>query len=329
MVIDNSLVRPWLNRVYLEPLLQFVPRVVSPNSITISGLVACLVMLAMLAYWEASRAMLALACGLAVHYYTLADQLDGMQARRLDRKTHLGAFLDHACDFTNGHMIIWASFQLVDVSWYWLVVTSSAYTIAFLTSHFEHRTSGTLYFGAVGPLEALLVATVFFLTYSVVPAAWTTPLVGQFTPGHALTLFYLVGFGWNAVSVYLRLRFAFLPACGIPILAICLAGAAALWSSTTPQLFWLIQLGCGSIYGLYSLYGPSAVIRDLPVFPIGLLSLFVVMLVEMGAIDASAGATAAHLILGYALLVPLVVVVNARGFFDSAPLGDAAAPEAE
>ena len=326
MVIDNSLVRPWLDRVYLEPLFLFIPRFISPNAITISGLVACLSMPAMLAYWETPSAMLALACGLVVHYYTLTDQFDGMQARRLNRKTELGAFLDHACDFTNGQIIIWAGFQLVDVSWYWLVATSSAYTIAFLTSHFEHWTSGTLYFGAIGPLEALLVATAFFLTYSIAPETWMTPLVAQLTGGHALIILYLVGFGWNTVSVYLRLRSVFLPTCGIPILAVCLAGAAALWSNTTAQLFWLIQLSCGSINGLYSLCGPSVVVRSLPVFPIGLLSLFVVMLVEMGLIDASTGTTAAYLILGYSLLVHLAVVVNVRQFFAPAPL-DAAASQ--
>jgi phosphatidylglycerophosphate synthase len=325
MVIDNSLVRPWLDRVYFKPLIQFIPRFISPNSITISGLVACLSMLPMLAYWEAPRAMLALACGLAVHYYTLTDQLDGMQARRLNRTTDFGAFLDHACDFTNGQIIIWASFQLVDMSWYWLVAASSAYTITFLTSHFEDRTSGTLHFGAIGPLEALLVATVFLLTYSVAPEVWMTPLVAQFTGGHALIIFYLVGFGWNSLSVYLRLRSVFLPTCGIPILAICLAGAASLWSSTAAPVFWLIQLSCGSIYGLYALCGPSVAVRFLPVFPIGLLSVFVAMLAETGLIDASTAATAAYLILGYSLLVLLAVAVDVRRFFVSVPLGAAAA----
>jgi hypothetical protein len=154
-----------------------------------------------------------------------------------------------------------------------------------------------------------------------------TPLVEQFTAGHALIIFYLVGFGWNALSVYPRLRSVFFPTCSIPILVVSLAGAAALWSSTTAQLFWLIQLSCGSIYGLYSLCGPSVVVRSLPVFPIGLLSVFVVMLFEMGLIDASTGATAAYLILGYSLLVLLAVVVNVRQFFASAPLGDDDAPQ--
>lgn len=324
MVIDNSLVRPWLDRVYFEPLIKFVPRFISPNSITLSGLAACLGMIAMLAYWKTPSAAPALACGLAVHYYTLADQFDGMQARRLNRTSDLGAFLDHACDFINGQIIIWASFQLVHIDWGWLVAASSAYTIAFLSSHLEHRTSGSLHFGAVGPLEGLLFVTAFLLTYAIAPQTLTTPLFARFSAGHALIVFYLIGFGWNALSVYLRLRTTFFRVCGAPILAVCLAGAAALQPGPIAQPLWMIQLGCGSIYALRALYAPSAAIRSLPVFLIGPLSLFILVLVKTHLLAASAGAMAAYLVLGYASLALLAVLADIGRFFASGTPGPAA-----
>lgn len=324
MVIDNSLARPWLDRVYFEPLIRILPRSITPNTITISGLVACLVMLAMLLSWEAPRALLALVSALAIHAYTLADQLDGMQARRTNRTSALGGFLDHACDFFNGQIIIWAACLLVDAGAAWLIAVSSAYTLAFLTCHLEERTSGTLHFGAVGPLEGLLAVTLFLLVYSVAPKALMTPLIAGFTAGHVLLFLYVVGLGWAALSVCLRLRSAFLPACGLPILAVCLAGAAALWSSGDTELFWLIQLGCGAIYAIGSLYPASPVVRALPVFPIGLLTLVVAALVELKIIDAAMGITAASLILGYALLVLLAVAIDVRRFFAAPPLGDVA-----
>jgi phosphatidylglycerophosphate synthase len=320
MVIDNSLARPWLDRIYFEPLIKVLPRSITPNTITLSGLVACLAMLAMLLSWKAPSAVLALVSALAIHTYTLADQLDGMQARRTSRTSALGGFLDHACDFINGQIIIWAACLLVDAGSVWLIAVSSAYTFAFLTCHLEERTSGTLHFGAVGPLEGLLAVTLFLLIYSVAPKALMTPLIAGFTAGHALLFFYIVGLGWAALSVALRLRAAFLPACGLPILAICLACAAALWSNGHAELYWLIQLGCGAIYAICSLYAPSPVVRALPVFPIGLLALAVAALVETRIIDVAAGITAASLILGYALIVLLAVAVDVRRFF-AAPSG--------
>jgi phosphatidylglycerophosphate synthase len=305
MVIDNSLARPWLDRIYFEPLIRILPRSITPNTITLSGLVACLAMLAMLLSLKAPSAVLALVSALAIHAYTLADQLDGMQARRTNRTSALGGFLDHACDFINGQIIIWAACLLVDAGATWLIAVSSAYTFAFLTCHLEERTSGTLHFGAVGPLEGLLAVTLFLLVYAVAPRALMTPLVGL---------------GWAALSVALRLRAAFLPACGLPILAICLAGAAALWSNAHAELYWLIQLGCGAIYAICSLYAPSSIVRALPAFPIGLLALAIAALVETKVIDAAVGITAAYLILGYALLVLLAVAVDVRRFF-AAPGG--------
>jgi phosphatidylglycerophosphate synthase len=320
MVIDNSLARPWLDRIYFEPLIKVLPRSITPNTITLSGLFACLAMLAMLLSWKAPSAVLALVSALAIHAYTLADQLDGMQARRTSRTSALGGFLDHACDFINGQIIIWAACLLVDAGPAWLIAVSSAYTFAFLTCHLEERTSGTLHFGAVGPLEGLLAVTLFLLIYSVAPKALMTPLIAGFTAGHALLFFYVVGLGWAALSVALRLRAAFLPACGLPILAICLAGAAALWSNGHAELYWLIQLGCGAIYAICSLYAPSPIVRALPVFPIGLLALAVAVLVETMIIDVAAGITAASLILGYALIVLLAVAIDVRRFF-AAPSG--------
>ncbi len=320
MVIDNSLARPWLDRLYFEPLIRILPRSITPNTITLSGLAACLAMLAMLLSWKAPSAVLALVSALAIHAYTLADQLDGMQARRTNRTSALGGFLDHACDFINGQIIIWAACLLVDAGATWLIAVSSAYTFAFLTCHLEERTSGTLHFGAVGPLEGLLAVTLFLLVYAVAPEALTTPLVLGFTAGHALLLFYVIGLGWAALSVALRLRAAFIPACGLPILTICLAGAAALWSSDNAELYWLIQLGCGAIYAICSLYVPSPIVRALPVFPIGLLALVVAALVETKVISATIGVTAAYLILGYALVVLLAVAVDVRRFF-AAPSG--------
>lgn len=319
MVIDRSLVRPWLDRVCFDPLIAFVPRYISPNTITLSGLVVCVGMLALLSVSRTPGAPLMLACALAVSYYMLADELDGRQARRLGRTSDFGALLDHGCDFINGQIILWTIFSLLDAGWVWLLATSSAYTAAFLATHIEHRTTGTLFFGAIGPLEALLAAIVFLLTYAVAPTAWTTPLIAQVTAGHALAALCLIGLLWSVMSVWLRLGARFLPRCGLPILSVCLAGAAAVSSNAGGSVFWLIQLGCGLIYGLHALYNSSSALGRLPVFLIGPLSLLVAVLINLRLINTLTGSMAAYLLLVFTVFALLAVALDIRRVLISPP----------
>jgi phosphatidylglycerophosphate synthase len=47
----------------------------------------------------------------SIYIYTVADHLDGMQARRSRLGTRIGALLDHLCDFFNGSLSFWVRAQ--------------------------------------------------------------------------------------------------------------------------------------------------------------------------------------------------------------------------
>src|ERR1700761_5468649 len=110
MVVDRSFLRPVLLRYCVLPLFRFVPAKLSPNSITAMGLVACLAMIPLVQLLPAQTAMLAVICALLVNAYILADHFDGLQARKYDRASRFGEFLDHFCDFFSSACIIAAAY---------------------------------------------------------------------------------------------------------------------------------------------------------------------------------------------------------------------------
>lgn len=117
-------------------------------------------------------------CAAVVYVYLLADHLDGMQARRTNSGSKLGATLDHLCDFFNGCFIILGACSASGASRAMLVVTTLLFVIAFTVSHLEVALrkelwlGDELWLGTHTPLEGLLIIAVYFLACRYIGAAY-------------------------------------------------------------------------------------------------------------------------------------------------------------
>jgi phosphatidylglycerophosphate synthase len=108
-------------------------------------------------------------CAGAVYIYTVADHLDGMQARRSRLGTPLGALLDHLCDFFNGCFIVLGACAASGTYHFILILMTFLFVIAFTISHLEAAVRRELWLGdefwlgTHTPLEGLIVIMAYFL----------------------------------------------------------------------------------------------------------------------------------------------------------------------
>lgn len=269
MVVDRSFLRPVLLRYYVLPLFKLVPARLSPNSITAMGLVACLVMIGLVQFLTAPTAVLAAICSLLVNVYILADHFDGLQAKKYDRASRFGEFLDHFCDFFSGACVIAAAYTFTTMSSDWLTWVSVAYVLAFSASHFEHNASGTLFFALFGPLEALVIACLFFFAEWLRPDYWTDNHLGGIRYQYLFATFILLGFIWCTWSTFFRIRLS-LRVCHFEFAAgaICLGACSLLLPQAWLQ-FWivLILFGAANVASVLTgerLQPPRLACRELP-----------------------------------------------------------------
>ena len=302
MVVDKSLLRPALLRYWVLPLFRFVPARLSPNSITAMGLVACLAMIPLVRILPARTAVLAAICALLVNFYILADHFDGLQARKYDRASKFGEFLDHFCDFFCGACIIAAAYAFTTMSSPWLTWVSVAYVLAFTASHFEHNASGTLFFALVGPLEALVVAGLFFFAEWLHPEDWIDSHVLGMSAQYLFAGAVLAGFVWCTWSTFSRIRVSLLR-CHFEFAAgvICLGACPLLLPHAWLQCWLVLILFAGanvaSVLAGERLQPPQLACRGLP-----WLAGLVAVVDRFAALPASVSVSASALLVAYAAI---------------------------
>jgi phosphatidylglycerophosphate synthase len=234
------------------------------------GLAACLAMMGLVQFLGKPTAILAAVCGLLINFYILADHFDGLQAKKYDRASRFGEFLDHFCDFISGACIIVAVYAFTEMSFVWLIWVSVAYACAFIASHFEHNASGTLCFPLLGPLEALVIAIAFFFIATINPDYWVGNRVLGIRYQYVFVGVFLVGFLWCTWTSIFRIRLS-LSACHFGFVAgvSCLAICPMLLPDSWPQ-FWLMLIAfsaanVASVLAGERLQAPRLVCRELPV----------------------------------------------------------------
>ena len=111
-------------------MLEFLPDSWSPNHLTLASTLACATsfLLATLAN-ESTPAMLAAA--LLVFAYVSLDNMDGAQARRTNRSSRLGEFLDHWLDTLNNGFVVLGACFAVGLEPLLTLLVLSAPTLAF------------------------------------------------------------------------------------------------------------------------------------------------------------------------------------------------------
>ncbi|KAF4696252.1 phosphotransferase 1 [Perkinsus olseni] len=103
---DRSLLYNYVLSPLCEVIIQWVPKWVHPNVLTLCGLL-CNVISHLIVFWycpsltEPCPAWVWALTGIMVIAYSFFDNLDGKQARRLGLSSPLGLLVDHGCDSIN------------------------------------------------------------------------------------------------------------------------------------------------------------------------------------------------------------------------------------
>jgi phosphatidylglycerophosphate synthase len=160
---DHSLLTKLLKEPVFVPLVNALPRRITPNQVTVFGHAIVWLTVALVLVLHQPPVLLIAAMGLAFLTYALADCIDGMFARHTGRTSRLGELLDHGFDAISLPLVslgIGVALRLPP----WLVLASTG-GVAFITfATFVHGYRvGYVVLGAIGSLEGIAAAGVVCL----------------------------------------------------------------------------------------------------------------------------------------------------------------------
>lgn len=162
---------------------------ITPNQVTIAGLVTVLVAAVLIGYGYLVTGGLLFLAG------ALFDLVDGVLARTQERTTDIGAFLDSSLDRI-GEGVVFAAlvlhFSRQDDPWM-ATLTVLALTGAYLTSYARARAEGlglTCTVGLVTRPERVLILGIGLIAGLAGPAIWVLTLLGAFTAAQRIVHVY-------------------------------------------------------------------------------------------------------------------------------------------
>lgn len=163
--------RPVASKV-IDPLADFFIRYeVSPDAVSIVSLI-CAFFAGLSFYYSPASQELTLLAGILVVFNSLFDALDGVIARKSNRATPRGDFLDHVIDRYSDVFIICSIFFAGYVSWQ---IGVAAIVGVLLTSYLGTQAQalnlGRYYGGIMGRADRLVVIILAAFANSVYPAS--------------------------------------------------------------------------------------------------------------------------------------------------------------
>lgn len=149
--------RPFATKV-IDPLADFFVRCeVSPDTISIASL-ACAFLAGLSFYFSPGTKELILLAGILVIFNSLLDALDGLIARKSNRATPRGDFLDHVIDRYSDVFIICSIFFAGYVQWQIGVVAIVGVMLtSYLGTQAQALNLGRYYGGIMGRADRLVV----------------------------------------------------------------------------------------------------------------------------------------------------------------------------
>jgi len=238
--------------------IEFVPRWIAPNSITLTGFCGLFINCLLVIYYnpfsgQSLPPWLYLLSAFCLFSYSLLDNLDGRQARRTGTASPLGQLFDHGCDalvMTLLNLIIVAIFRLTPAMCFWQTITSLS---LFYLATWEEFHTGVLKFGYInGPDDGIVMIISLFLVPFFSSDFFVTPvseLVGFHFFGWKVNqlMWYLSLFqmGLTAVSHLTNVRFylkqnkkSVIPAVRHLLSFSIFSGSAVVWYFLQPD-FWI------------------------------------------------------------------------------------------
>ncbi|KAJ3283250.1 hypothetical protein HDU79_009213 [Rhizoclosmatium sp. JEL0117] len=210
--IDKSFIATKiLNPYWWSLIIEYVPRWVAPNLITLTGFLCIIINLILLllhspSLTEPIPSYLYVSFALGLFAYQSLDAIDGKQARRTGTSSPLGELFDHGCDALNTGFATFFGVTALGLgqTWWQLFTVYSCIGNFYLSTWEEYYTS-TLYLSECsGPIEGVFTIIAILLTTSVTgPEIWSEPLPIIHLPVNIL----FVAFGcivivWNVYTSY-------------------------------------------------------------------------------------------------------------------------------
>jgi ubiquinone/menaquinone biosynthesis C-methylase UbiE/phosphatidylglycerophosphate synthase len=181
---DRSQITLWLSRRVAPRVDPLLPRILSPNQVTLTGSGLVLLLTGGVAFVpEGLRQMLAPLWVALLWGYCVLDHVDGFRARDRKMSSAWGEFLDHALDAIIVPAVILA------VAWFvpagairpWVAAAAiGGALVATVAVWSEQRAQGKLFLPAIGPVEGIAATGLFMLTW-LIPGAdiwWQTVQLG-------------------------------------------------------------------------------------------------------------------------------------------------------
>ena len=164
-VRDRSLLLPLYKRLFVEPLIRFIPRRIDPNSITHLGHAINLAGVVVLLAFGAGGAPLPLiAAVLCLQAYNWCDNADGAHARRTGRCSAMGELLDHGLDMLNTTYIAYAAAMSVNAPPAWWVAMALVIPAACAITYWEQAETELFSLGLLNQVESVMLLSVVLLT---------------------------------------------------------------------------------------------------------------------------------------------------------------------
>jgi len=189
---SGTLLTPALRRYLAKPILRLLPRSLPANAITLVAH-GSLFAVPFVAAIEGHTRPVAASCAIVVLIllFVIGDELDGMQAFRIQGTSPLGEFLDHYLDSFVSGTLLYTAYALYDISSLELLLPTIGCT--FLTGaamYYEQHHTGTMIFEAISTTESLALAAVL-AGLSPVAAARQVAHV-EVAPGSSLLAVFLL-----------------------------------------------------------------------------------------------------------------------------------------
>lgn len=185
---DKSLVAARMQHFW-NWLVQYIPRSVAPNMVTLVGLFFIFLSYGLNVYYTPEVKGIApwyiyVIHAICLFFYQTLDALDGKHARRTKNSSALGELFDHGCDAVSTTMIVLTSAASIQtgptILLFYVVIISN---LVFFFAQWDQYTAGSLVLGYINVTEAQFSGMAIHLISAFVgPDFWlTTFKVGEYT----------------------------------------------------------------------------------------------------------------------------------------------------
>ncbi|MBX3185523.1 MAG: CDP-alcohol phosphatidyltransferase family protein [Labilithrix sp.] len=184
-VRDRSILLPHYKRLFVEPVIRFLPRRLDPNAITHAGhLVNLAGVVVLLAFGQtgAHGAWPFVVTALCLQLYNWCDNADGAHARRTGRCSAMGELLDHGLDMLNTTYIAYIAAIAIGAPPLWWTALALVVPAACAVTYWEQAETGLFSLGLLNQIESVTMLTMVLAVTAIFGfSAWDAVRVGPIT----------------------------------------------------------------------------------------------------------------------------------------------------